>query len=113
MRQVRMPPWTSQALAFLLGDKGALLVASPVSVAAPEGAGEVVASLMPPTGAGDGEVGLALDILGTVWRGSRDGRGWLPAFLAGRTRGVDAHPVWWCCVCVSVVRELSVGLAFV
>lgn len=103
VRQVRMPPWTSQALAFLLGDKDALLVASPVSVAAPEAAGEVVASLMPPTGTGDGEVGLAVDILGTVSLGARDGRGWLPFTQAGRRRrgrGKHARPVCGGVVCV-------------
>ena len=98
VRQVRMPSWTSQALAFLLGDKDALLVASPVSVAAPEGAGEVVASLMPPTGAGDGEVGLAVDILGTFWLGSGTGGvGCLPFTQAGREE-------WTRALCGGVVR---------
>lgn len=95
-----MPPWTSQALAFLLGDKGALLVSSPLSVAAPEGAGEVVASLMSPTDAGDGEVGLAVDILGTVWVSGRVGS--LPFTQAGRRRrrGTRRAPVWCGRVCV-------------
>lgn len=85
MRQVRMPPWTSHVLAFLLGDdKDALLVASPPRVAAPEGAGEVVASLMPPSGTGEGEVGLAVDIF---FGGLGTGVGCLPFTQAGRRRG--------------------------
>ncbi len=68
-----MPRWTSQALALaLLGDKDALLISSSLSVAAPEGAGQAVASFMLPTGTDGGVVGLGVDILDSVrvlWMG--------------------------------------------
>lgn len=105
-----MPSWTSQALAFLLGDDNdALLAASPARVAAPEGAGEVVASLMPPTDAGDGEVGLAVDILRHRLGEGGLGTGWF-ACLSRRQEGgrgtgharacVDGLCVWVVCGCV-------------
>lgn len=60
-----MPPWTPQTLALVLpGDKNVLFFSSPLSVAAPEGAVQAVASFIPPIASNGGVVGLVVDIFG-------------------------------------------------